>query len=154
MGGEIGQWNEWNCSREIEWILLSFPTHQGIQTMVKEINHLYASYPAFWEKEFQHDSFEWVDFHDSRNSVISYLRKGDSEELLCIHNFTPHYHGDYIVYFGRFSKVEEVFNSDHMKYGGSGKLNLHPEILRDHYGYTIGLKICLAPLATMIFKLN
>ncbi len=76
MGGEIAQWNEWNCKREIEWFLLDFPTHQGIHRMVKDINHFYMHHPALWEKDFHYETFEWVDFADMQNSVISYLREG------------------------------------------------------------------------------
>lgn len=154
MGGEIGQWNEWNCKRELEWMLLTFPSHQGIQNLVKEMNHFYQKHSALWEKDFHHDTFQWVDFYDTRNSVISYFRYGKEERLLCVHNFTPAYLPYYALHFGHFQSVEEVFNSDADRFGGSGKLNSHPEIMRDFNGSAIGLKIALAPLATMIFKVN
>lgn len=154
MGGEIGQWNEWNCKSEIEWFLLDYPTHHGIQNLVKELNYLYQGHPALWEKDFHYDTFQWIDFSDIHNSVISYLRKGRDEKLLCVHNFTPVYHPHYAFHFGSFQHVEEIFNSDAERYGGSGKLNTQPEVIRDSDGQTIGLRIALAPLATMIFKLT
>ena len=153
MGGEIGQWNEWNCKRDIEWLLLDFPTHQGIQRMVKEINHFYQEHPALWERDFHYDTFQWVDFSDIHNSVISYIRKGEHEKLLCVHNLTPAYLPHYVLYFGPLQHVEEIFNSDAERYGGSGKLNTQQEIIYDYFGQSIGLRIALAPLATMIFKL-
>lgn len=154
MGGEIGQWNEWNCKRELEWDILRYPIHSGIKNMVKDINHFYKDNPALWEKDFDYTCFEWVDFTDTTNSVISYLRKGRHDRFLCVHNFTPTYHGDYVVRLQGVREIQEVFNSDAEWYGGSGKQNFHPEILRSHDGHPWGLKIAVAPLATMIFKIS
>lgn len=154
MGGEIGQWNEWYCKVEIEWFLLQFPTHHSLQTMVKEINHLYLDHPALWEKDFDYHTFQWVDFSDTQNSVISYLRNGSSERLLCVHNFTPQYHDNYVIQLRGVEQIQEIFNSDQYKYGGSGKTNTSPEILQDHHGHSTGLKVVIPPLATMIFKIQ
>lgn len=154
MGGELAQWNEWNCKRELEWFLLDFQTHRGIHWLVKDLNHFYLQQPALWERDFHHETFQWVDFADTKNSVISYLRKGEHETLLCVHHFTPAYHSHYEVYFGHFKEAVEIFNSDDLRYGGSGKLNTHPEIIYDHSGSSIGLRLSLAPLATMIFKIK
>lgn len=154
MGGEIGQWNEWSNQHGIEWNLLDFIPHQEIQRMVKEINHLYLAHPALWERDFHPNGFEWVDFSDSKNSVISYLRKSENEILLCIHNFTPSFFSEYFVRLKNVSSVQEIFNSDQHTYGGSGKLNPHPQIISDNNGHAIGLKLHLAPLATMILKVS
>ncbi|MBS4163667.1 1,4-alpha-glucan branching enzyme GlgB [Candidatus Protochlamydia amoebophila] len=154
MGAEIGQWNEWNCKSELEWFLLQFPTHAGIHKFVQEINHFYLKQPALWQKDFSHESFEWVDFADMHNSVISYVRKGGTERLLCVHNFTPLYHSDYVLNLNQFEHIEEIFNSDAEKFGGSGKHNLNPEIIRNEVRSVIGLRLILAPLATLIFKLS
>ena len=152
MGGEIGQWNEWDCKAEIEWGLLQYSTHQGVQTMVKELNHLYLHNNCLWEHDFDYTGFEWVDFADVKNSVISYLRKGSQGRFLCVHNFTPTYYPEYSLPIGHCSSVEEIFTSDHLKYGGSGKVNTHPRILYNHEGKAYGVTIQLAPLATMLFR--
>lgn len=154
MGGELGQWNEWSSSRDIEWELLQFIPHQEIQRLVKDINYFYRENPALWEKDFHHSCFEWVDFSDTKNSVISYLRKSDHGILLCVHNFTPEYLPEYQLGLRNVATIQEVFNTDAMHYGGSGKLNLHPHILTDAKGHASGLKIQIAPLATMIFKVS
>jgi 1,4-alpha-glucan branching enzyme len=154
MGGEFGQWNEWNCKKELEWMLLKFPTHNTVQRMVKELNHFYLNNSVLWERDFDYNTFQWVDFSDVKNSVISYLRKGNTGHLLCIHNFTPTYHHEYITYLGDVKEAHEVFNSDAEKYGGSGKENRQVEIVRDAQGRPIGLRICLAPLATHIFNVT
>lgn len=154
MGAEIGQWNEWNCKKELEWFLLGFPTHKGIQKMVKDLNHFYLRQPALWEKDFHCETFEWVDFHDIHNCVISYLRKGKNEKLLCVHNFTPQYYSHYFIHTHALEYIEEVFNTDAEEYGGSGKRNAFPETVRNDNGRAIGVRISLAPLATMIFKVK
>ncbi|MEI8365495.1 MAG: 1,4-alpha-glucan branching protein GlgB [Parachlamydiaceae bacterium] len=154
MGGEIGQWNEWNCKGEIEWSLLDFDTHRGVQTMVKELNHLYLKNRCLWENDFDHTGFEWVNFSDVNNSVISYIRKGSTGQFLCIHNFTPTYFPEYFVHLCQFGTVQEVFNSDEDKYGGSGKINHEVHVHRRPDGDIAGLMIHLSPLATMIFKLS
>jgi len=149
MGGEIGQWNEWYCKRELEWDLLHFPNHQGLQTMVKELNHFYISNNELWENDFDYRGFEWVDFNDQQNSVISYLRKSSQGTLLCVHNFTPTFHPHYFIRLEKIASAIECFNSDHEKFGGSGKLNLNLQVDPSH-----GMHIQLAPLATMIFRIR
>ena len=153
MGGEFAQWNEWYSQVEMEWFLLQFPLHKGVQLMVKELNHLYLQHGCLWEYDFTYQGFEWVDFSDSHNSVISYLRKGSWDRLLCVHNFTPNYHEDYLIRFSTHGNVREIFNSDNEKYGGSGKLNHSPQVLYDTHGQPYAIKIRMAPLATMIFKI-
>ncbi|MBA3603062.1 MAG: 1,4-alpha-glucan branching protein GlgB, partial [Parachlamydiaceae bacterium] len=153
MGGEIGQWNEWNCKGEIEWSLLKFPIHHGLQTMIKDLNHYYLAHASLWAHDFDSSGFEWIDFSDSSNSVISYLRKGEGKVLLCVHNFTPVYFGSYIVNLRNASAIHEIFNTDAECYGGSGQLNRNPQLLREG-GRVYGVEIVLAPLATMMFEVK
>ena len=154
MGGEIGQWNEWSCKKGVEWDLLHFIPHQEIQRMVKDLNHLYLESKELWQRDFHHETFEWVDFSDTKNSVISYLRKSEHSCILCVHNFTPVYHHDYFISLRNLAKVQEIFNTDSLQYGGSGKINPHTSIVCDHYGHPCGMKIQLAPLATMIYQVS
>lgn len=154
MGGEIGQWNEWSAKGEVEWLLLQFIPHQEIQRMVKELNHFYLAHNALWDRDFHHSGFEWIDFADTKNCVISYLRKSDNEILLCIHNFTPMYHPQYHIPVRNVSGIQEVFNSDAARFGGSGKSNPSPQIVSNHQGHAVGLNVALPPLATAIFKVS
>jgi len=154
MGGEIGIWNEWNCTKEMEWFLLDFPLHSGLQRMVKEMNHLIIQQPALYERDFTYTGFEWVDLSDQDNSVIAYRRKSGCDDLLCVHNFTPNYHGNYFLKQGGVRTMSELFNSDDERYGGSGKRNHQPSIVRDSHGNAVGINLQLAPLATMVFKLE
>jgi 1,4-alpha-glucan branching enzyme len=156
MGAEIGLWNEWYCKVGLEWYLLDYSTHSGLQKMVKELNHLYLNHPALWERDFDYSGFEWIDFHDTKNCVISYLRKSENtacHRLLCIHNFTPQYHSDYILHLRNFNQAQEIFNSDAFFYDGSGKTNGPITILRNEAGEAYGIQFSLAPLATQIFEL-
>jgi 1,4-alpha-glucan branching enzyme len=153
MGSEIGQWNEWSCTNQIEWFLLQFSTHRGVHEMVKTINHLYLKNSPLWERDFDYSGFEWIDYNDRHNSVISYLRKSSEGILLCVHNFTPNYHPSYFIKLRNVQTMEEIFNSDDVKFGGSDKKNFHPEIIKEH-GYPVSLNIQMAPLATMIFKVT
>lgn len=149
MGGEIGQWNEWWCKEELHWFLLQYPTHQALQTMVKDLNAFYLQHSPLWERDFDHTGFEWVDFSDVANSVISYRRKSSANyELLCVHNFTPTYFPKYRLSQKGVKSIKEIFNTDAERYGGSGKTNLTPTVNKE------GVEITLSPLATMIFELR
>ncbi len=155
MGGEWGVWNEWDCKWQLDWDLLKYPTHQGVQTMVKELNHFYLENPALWQKDFSHEGFEWIDFGDRQNSIISYLRKGEGCYLLCVHNNTPQYHDNYYLPLKNCIQLTEVFNSDALHYGGSGKHCYHPHLCyHESSPNSHGVVIQIAPLATMIFSVK
>lgn len=154
MGAEIGQWNEWHCKEQLEWDLLRYPAHDGISRLCAEINHFYLQHSALWERDFDFSGFEWVDFADTKNSIISYLRKSSQETLLCLHNFTPTYHQHYYLGLAQVRAIQELFNSDASAYGGSGKHCTHPNIVYSPEGYAKGLELSIAPLATMIFHIE
>ncbi len=153
MGGEIGQWNEWDCKRELEWELLRYPIHSGLQRAVSELNHLYLQHPALWERDGDPSSFQWVDFSDTKNNVISYLRRSAGEALLVVHHFTPGYYPHYRIHLPGIREAKELFNSDAETYGGSGKTNREVGICKNEGGFPYALEITLAPLSTMIFQI-
>jgi len=148
MGAELGQWSEWNCKESIHWHLLDYERHRQLHTYFKEINQFYHSLPPLWERDFNWEGFEWVDFSDRYNCVISYLRKSSKGSVLCVHNFTPVYYPKYFVRLSHVVSAQEIFNTDRELYGGSGKIN--PEIERVQEG----MHIQLAPLATMIIEVK
>lgn len=148
MGGEIAQWNEWHCKGELDWGLLGFLPHQGIQNMVKELNHLYLKSRALWERDFDYSGFSWVNFSDTENGVIAYLRKSGSQEILCVHHFSPNSVPEYYLSLPGVASIEEIFNSDSEKYGGSGKINPQVKITQECVVFQ------LAPLATMMFHVK
>lgn len=148
MGGEFGQWNEWNSNQSLDWHLCQYDSHRQLKKCVQDFNFVYRNNPAFWQWDFEGRTFEWVDFQDQKNSVISYLRKSEKQILICIHNFTPSYFENYRISLKNLSRMKEIFNSDREEYGGSGKIN--PEVKIDQDGFYLHL----SPLATMIFEVG
>ncbi|HSX03492.1 MAG TPA: 1,4-alpha-glucan branching protein GlgB [Rhabdochlamydiaceae bacterium] len=148
MGGEFGIWDEWNAADSLPWHLSQYDEHAKLKRCIKELNHFYLKNPALWEWDFEPRSFEWIDFSDSKNSVISYLRKSDKQIFICIHNFTPTYFEKYKIFLQHIVHLKERFNTDREEYGGSGKINEQVEIEAS------GFQLKLAPLATLIFEVE
>ncbi len=121
MGDEFGQTNEWNFKQSLDWHLLEYPVHKGLQTLVKDLNHLYKNETALFENQFNQNSFEWVEANDQENSVYIYLRKGKRRDdvFMVILNLTPNVL-DYKVGVNLSTHWEVVLNSDDEKYSGSG----------------------------------
>ena len=122
MGSEFGQREEWSHDRALDWDLLQFHEHGGMLSWVRDLNHFYRREPALHEIDFQSEGFEWVDCHDSENSVISFLRRGRSTDdvILVVCNFTPAPRMSYRVGVPRGGHWAEMLNSDATVYGGSG----------------------------------
>ncbi len=122
MGGEFGQLTEWNHDSSLDWHSLEHASHRGIQKWVQDLNRLYRNEPSMHELDFSEDGFEWIDFHDWEQSIVSFLRKSKSsgEAILIICNFTsvPRYEYKIGVPHGGF--WTELLNSDADIYGGSG----------------------------------
>ena len=156
MGGEIGQWAEWSHEGCVEWHLMQFQAHYGLWLWVRDLNNLYRNEPALHELDFDGAGFEWVDFSDQDNSIISFLRKGRSshDTVLVVMNCTPVPRFDYKVGvpFGGFWR--EMLNSDAQIYGGDGFGNLGGrEAGPDHcHGRGHSLSLTLPPLGIVIFK--
>ncbi|MCD0479078.1 1,4-alpha-glucan branching protein GlgB [Chryseobacterium sp. LC2016-29] len=121
MGDEFGQTNEWNFKQSLDWHLLEYPVHKGLQTLVKDLNHLYKTETALFENQFDQNGFEWVEANDKENSVYIYLRKGKRRDdvFMVILNLTPNVL-DYKVGVNLGTHWEVVLNSDDEKYSGSG----------------------------------
>lgn len=154
MGAEFGQWEEWNCREELSWHLCKFDRHQILKHFFKTIQHLYLKNPALWQRDFTYEGFEWLDFDDDKNSVVSYLRKSDTQLLACVHHFTPSYFSEYFIPLDCQGELIEIFNSDSEECGGSGKINNQKILTKDVAGKGRGFIIQLPPLATMIFEVR
>ena len=159
MGGEFGQWIEWDFSKSLDWNLLDYDMHRQLQEYVKDLNHLYTNEPALFVNDLSYQSFEWIDFHDSDNSVVSFMRKNIGKEqdtLIFICNFTPVPRQGYRIGAPMKGFYRELINSDSLKYGGSGVGNadgLTAEELA-WQGQPYSLNLMLPPLATVVFKLE
>ena len=124
MGGEIGQFREWDYEGEIEWFLLEYESHAKFQRYVAELNHFYLSQPALWQIEGSWDGFKWIDPDDNERSIISYRRIAkDGKELLVLINFTPVVYENFLLGTDVSGTYEEIFNSDDARFGGSGVIN-------------------------------
>ena len=119
MGGEIGQWVEWDEEAEIDWELLHYDTHRGVQSMVRDLNRFYRTHPALFSHDAEADGFEWLECNDEQHSVLAFLRKGEGKHLVCLMNFTPVPRHNYRVPLPQGGSYREVFNSDSAHYGGS-----------------------------------
>lgn len=122
-GAEFGQSEEWNFQQSLDWHLLQYEPHKGVQALIKDLNTLYKNEPALYEKQFSGDGFEWIDYNDSENSVLVYIRKGNDEtnDLVIACNMTPVPRENYKMGVPRKGKLKEIFNSDLKKYFGSGE---------------------------------
>ena len=120
MGTEFGQGQEWNSAATLDWYVLDYPLHQGMQRMVADLNRLYRASPALYRNEFDWQGFEWIDCHDHDQSVLSFLRKGDAGEIMvAVLNLTPVPRHDYRIGVPHAGPYREAFNSDSTYYGGS-----------------------------------
>lgn len=157
MGGEFGQWDEWNHDRGLDWFLLEHSTHRGVQKLVRDLNRVVKENPALYELDFSHEGFEWIDFSDTDQSVISFLRKDRSGKniLLSVFNFTPVPRYNYrigVPYRGFWKKI---INSDALEYGGSGHGDtegVHTEDVPFH-GRPYSICLTLPPLAGLYFTI-
>ncbi|NGX50631.1 MAG: 1,4-alpha-glucan branching enzyme GlgB [Chlamydiae bacterium] len=147
MGGEFGQWLEWDCKEELHWDVLQMPFHQKLQECATALNRFYREHPALWEDDFSRSGWEWVDMSDERNSVLAYLRKGREERLLCVHHFSASELTDYLIPLKGAGEPREIFSTDSQEYGGSGIMN--PEIASEKEG----IRLSLPPLSTLIIKI-
>jgi 1,4-alpha-glucan branching enzyme len=156
MGAEFGQRSEWNHEESLEWHLLAYEPHQGLQRWVRDLNRMYCGEPALHRSDCEPAGFEWVDCSDADSSVISWIRKAPGEEstILAVCNFTPIPRKGYRVGAPAGGMWREVLNSDAAIYGGSGSGNaggFEAEPIPQH-GRPFSLNLTLPPLGICIFK--
>ena len=156
MGDEIAQRKEWNHDTSLEWHLLQYPPHQGMHDWVKELNRLYRKEKALYELDFESAGYEWIDFSDWEQSIISFIRKGKttSDIILVACNFTPMPRHNYRIGVPRGDIWNEILNSDASVYGGSGIGNpgpLQAELVSAH-GREFSIPLTLPPLGVIFLK--
>ncbi len=156
MGNEFAQFSEWKHDETLFWNLYDFKYHKGMAELVKELNAVYRSTPALYELNFSGEGFEWIDYDDTRNSVISFYRKGKNgkKKIVVIGNFTPVAHDQYRIGVDESGSFKEIFNSDSARFGGSDFINL-PGIstqAEPAHGRPNSLELKLPPLGFVILE--
>ncbi len=156
MGAEIGQWSEWYYDGSLDWHLLQWPDHIGLQRWVSDLNNLYKSEPALYELDCDPRGFEWIDIHDWENSTVSLLRKGETTTTMVaiVCNFTPVPRFNYRLGVPCDGFWTEALNSDAEIYAGSGMGN-YGGVLADPVGYhgrPYSINITLPPLSVLFFS--
>ena len=156
MGGEIAQRREWSEERSLDWHLLEYGSHRGVQNLVKDLNRLYAAEPALHQVDFAWQGFEWLDANDADNSVLSFLRRGKTpNDLIVIAvNATPVVREGYLVGVPNAGYYQEVFNTDAGHYGGSNVGNAGGQHAAHNpcQGKPYSLCLTLPPLGAVFFK--
>ncbi|MCC7033702.1 MAG: 1,4-alpha-glucan branching protein GlgB [Acidobacteria bacterium] len=156
MGGEIGQWREWNHDGELDWEVLADARHAGLQRWVKDLNHVYVSAPALWERDDVPEGFQWIDCHDHENSILSLVRRGRdaSSHVVAVVNFTPVPRHGYRVGVPEAGAYHEVLNSDAGVYGGSNVGNggeVRTGAVSAH-GFPQSLALTVPPLGFLLLE--
>ncbi|MFN8628161.1 MAG: 1,4-alpha-glucan branching protein GlgB [Candidatus Binatia bacterium] len=156
MGAEVGQWREWNHDESVDWHLLEYLPHQGLQRWVRDLNWLYRNDPAMHELDCDPHGFEWVDCNDADASVISLLRRGRTaaDVVLIACNFTPVPRHRYVIGVPWGGYWAEILNSDAALYGGSnlGNGGGVEAVSRPAHGRSHSLVATLPPLAMLVFR--
>jgi 1,4-alpha-glucan branching enzyme len=156
MGSEIGQYEEWNYTASVRWELLEFDYHRKLQSLVRELNHLYRSQPSLYEVDFNWTGFEWVDLNDIDNSILAFLRRAEDPKdfLLFGCNFTPVPRERYRFGVPEAGFYDEILNTDSENFGGSNVGNcggVDSEPIPCH-GHDHSVSVTLPPLAVVAFK--
>jgi 1,4-alpha-glucan branching enzyme len=156
MGCEFGQWREWSVDDSLDWHLLAEPRHAGLQHWVRDLNAFYVAEPALFERDFDGAGFEWLDAADSQNSVVSFVRRGESpdNDIVIIVNWTPVVREGYRVGVPRAGFYRELLNSDSAVYGGSNSGNgggVATDAVKSH-GHDQSLLLTLPPLGALFLK--
>ncbi len=156
MGNEFGQGREWDCGQALDWDLLHWDWHQGIQRLSRDLARLYRDVPALHAQDFQGEGFSWVDCHDADQSVLSFLRwDRDGGFVLAVFNFTPVPRRNYRLGVPAAGRYREIFNSDAGAYHGSNVGNL-PQQAQDQswMGLSHSLELVLPPLGAIYLQLT
>ena len=156
MGGEFGQWNEWNFDASLQWDLLQWESHQGLRKCMADLNKLIRAEKSLHELDFDGRGFEWIDCHNHDESTLAHLRraKDHNDFVLVCSNFTPVPRLRHRVGVPELCWYEEIFNSDSTYYGGSNLGNGPGKTAQpiESHGRPYSLELALPPLATVVLK--
>lgn len=154
MGGELGQWTEWDEGVSLDWDLSNYDNHRGVQLLTRDLNRMYQTLPALHQYDFDHAGFEWISCDDHDSSVLAFMRKSDDSALVCIFNFTPVLRTDYPIGLPEAGCYEEILNTDASLYGGSNQGNLGQIQTRNQplMGHACSADINIPPLGVVVLR--
>ena len=156
MGSEFGQSAEWNFEGSLDWHLLQYDFHEGVKKAITDLNALYKTQPALHEKQFSPEGFEWINYSDHQNAVMTFIRKGSKpkDDVIVVCNFTQVVRQNYRIGLPKKGKLTEIFNSDATVYGGSGVKNPN-KLTVDAFPYDgrdYSIELLLPPLSVTVYK--
>ena len=165
MGGEIGQWREWNHDWQLDWEVLGDPRHAGLQRWVRDLNRVYHEQPSLWDADFDPAGFSWIDCNDHEHSIIALTRRaghqaigpsGHQDSVIAIVNFTPVPRRDYRLGVPIAGDYGELLNSDAEVYGGSniGNQGRVSAEAKPSHGYDWSINVTVPPLGFLLLKAN
>ena len=158
MGSEFGQSSEWNFEGSLDWHLLQYPYHEGVKLLITDLNKLYKTQPALHEKQFSSEGFEWINYSDHQNAVMSFIRKGNDpkNDVIVVCNFTQVVRTNYRIGLPKKGKLTEIFNSDCSNYGGSVVSNAKEIAIEatPYDGRDYSAELLLPPLSVTVFKIS
>ncbi|MCH3958092.1 MAG: 1,4-alpha-glucan branching protein GlgB [Selenomonas sp.] len=159
MGGEFGQFIEWNYEDSLDWHLVQqYDMHAKMLAYSKALNQFYLEHKSFWQVDFDWDGFQWIDPNDSNNSIVSFIRKAEDSNdfIIALCNFTPEVHHDYRIGVPSKGNYVEVFNSDDEAFGGSGVKNAGEIASQDvpWHNRAQSITLTVPPLATVYLRLT
>ncbi len=153
MGGEFGQWREWNHDASLDWHLLAERDHQGLQDLIRDLNRTYKASPALWQADHEAAGFEWIDANNGDENIIAFVRRApdSGEELICVCNFAPVARTSYRIGVPKRGLYREVLNTDSALYGGSNVGNAGA-VMADEiawHAFRNSISLTLPPLSTL-----
>ena len=156
MGSEFGQSAEWNFEGSLDWHLLQYDFHEGVKKAITDLNALYKTQPALHEKQFSPEGFEWINYSDHQNAVMTFIRKGNNpkDDVIVVCNFTQVVRQNYRIGVPKKGKLTEIFNSDAAVYGGSGVKNTNKLTVEalPYDGRDYSIELLLPPLSVTVYK--
>ena len=156
MGSEFGQSAEWNFEGSLDWHLLQYDFHEGVKKAITDLNTLYKTQPALHEKQFSPEGFEWINYSDHQNAVMTFIRKGNKpkDDVIVVCNFTQVVRQNYRIGLPKKGKLTEIFNSDATVYGGSGVKNPNKLTVEafPYDGRDYSIELLLPPLSVTVYK--
>ena len=156
MGSEFGQSAEWNFEGSLDWHLLQYDFHDGVKKAITDLNTLYKTQPALYEKQFSPEGFEWINYSDHQNAVMTFIRKGNKpkDDVIVVCNFTQIVRENYRIGVPKKGKLTELFNSDSTVYGGSGVKSTNKLTVEavPYDGRDYSIELLLPPLSVTVYK--